>query len=61
MDILTKTFFIETYGCQMNVVDSEIVTSILIKSGYKLVEDIKEANILLLNTCAIREKAVERV
>lgn len=45
----------------MNVVDSEIVTSILIEAGYKLVEDIKEANILLLNTCAIREKAVERV
>jgi tRNA-2-methylthio-N6-dimethylallyladenosine synthase len=58
---LNKTFYIETYGCQMNVVDSEIVTSILIEAGYKLVEDIKEANILLLNTCAIREKAVERV
>ncbi|MCK4979876.1 MAG: tRNA (N6-isopentenyl adenosine(37)-C2)-methylthiotransferase MiaB [Candidatus Delongbacteria bacterium] len=58
---MNKTFYIETYGCQMNVVDSEIVTSILIEAGYKLVEDIKEANILLLNTCAIREKAVERV
>lgn len=61
MGILNKTFFIETYGCQMNVVDSEIVTSILIKAGFKLVNDIKKANILLLNTCAIREKAVERV
>ncbi|MBN2790188.1 MAG: tRNA (N6-isopentenyl adenosine(37)-C2)-methylthiotransferase MiaB [Candidatus Delongbacteria bacterium] len=58
---MNKTFYIETYGCQMNIVDSEIVTSILIKAGFKLVKHIKEANILLLNTCAIREKAVERV
>ena len=58
---MNKTFYIETYGCQMNVVDSEIVTSILIKAGFILVEDIRKANILLLNTCAIREKAVERV
>ncbi|MDA3838723.1 MAG: tRNA (N6-isopentenyl adenosine(37)-C2)-methylthiotransferase MiaB [Candidatus Delongbacteria bacterium] len=58
---MNKTFYIETYGCQMNTVDSEIVTSILISAGFKLVDDIKEANILLLNTCAIREKAVERV
>lgn len=54
-------FFIETFGCQMNVYDSELVASILIESGYSKAGSMREAEIVLLNTCAIREKAVERV
>ena len=50
-------FYIKTYGCQMNVVDSEIVTSILLKHNYQLTETIEEADIILFNTCSIRDKA----
>jgi len=56
-----KTFYIETYGCQMNVVDSEIVTSILLRNGYLYSDDAKNADIILLNTCSIREHAEDRV
>ncbi|MBU4485579.1 MAG: tRNA (N6-isopentenyl adenosine(37)-C2)-methylthiotransferase MiaB [Candidatus Delongbacteria bacterium] len=59
--MLTMKFFIETFGCQMNVYDSELVTGILIKNGYEQISNINKADILFLNTCAIREKAVERV
>ncbi|WP_185858375.1 tRNA (N6-isopentenyl adenosine(37)-C2)-methylthiotransferase MiaB [Blattabacterium cuenoti] len=52
-----QNFYIESYGCQMNVSDSEIVTSILLKNGYFLSQDLKKANIILLNSCSIREKA----
>lgn len=48
-----KKFFIETYGCQMNVADSEVVASILEMAGYELCTDIKEADLVLLNTCSI--------
>lgn len=62
MDSLSyKKFYIETYGCQMNVSDSEIVASILVKNGFKMTDDLKEANIILLNTCSIREKAEQRI
>ncbi|WP_185861988.1 tRNA (N6-isopentenyl adenosine(37)-C2)-methylthiotransferase MiaB [Blattabacterium cuenoti] len=53
----TKLFYIENYGCQMNVSDSEIITSILLKNGYVLSESLEKANIILLNACSIREKA----
>ncbi len=56
-----STFFIETYGCQMNENDSEIISSILSKSNYKKVENIEEADIILANTCAVRESAEEKV
>ncbi len=55
------TFFIETFGCQMNVYDSELVMNILLQNGYEKASAIGKADILFLNTCAIREKAVERV
>jgi len=54
-------FYIETFGCQMNVYDSELVASILKTAGYEQSLNIHKAEVLFVNTCAIREKAVERV
>ncbi len=56
-----KNIYIETYGCQMNFSDSEIVMSILKASGYNRTEDINAADIIFVNTCSIRENAEERV
>jgi len=53
--------FIETYGCQMNVNDSEVVLSILQKAGYALCEKIEEADLILINTCSIRDNAEQRI
>ena len=58
---MNKTYHIETYGCQMNEYDSEIIESMLIKSDYSKSSSIYEAGIIFLNTCAIREKAEETV
>ena len=52
-----KKLYIESYGCQMNFSDSEIVTSILQKEGYSTTDTIENADLVLLNTCSIREKA----
>ena len=54
-------YYIETYGCQMNVYDSELVENQLKKTGYRQTHDIKSANLIILNTCSIREKAEETV
>jgi tRNA-2-methylthio-N6-dimethylallyladenosine synthase len=56
-----KRFYIESYGCQMNFSDSEIVASILADCQYKPTGDIEKANLILLNTCSIREKAEETI
>ncbi|MCX6245014.1 MAG: tRNA (N6-isopentenyl adenosine(37)-C2)-methylthiotransferase MiaB [Bacteroidetes bacterium] len=56
-----KKFFIETYGCQMNFSDSEIVVSILEEKGYGSTKDIKEADVIFINTCSIRDHAEQRV
>ncbi|MBP6364531.1 MAG: tRNA (N6-isopentenyl adenosine(37)-C2)-methylthiotransferase MiaB, partial [Bacteroidales bacterium] len=56
-----KRLFIETYGCQMNVNDSEVVLSILQPAGYTLCESIKEADLILINTCSIRDNAEQRI
>lgn len=56
-----KKFFLETYGCQMNVSDSEIVSSLLQKEGYINTSTPEEADVVLINTCAIRENAEDRV
>ena len=56
-----KRFYIESYGCQMNFSDSEIVASILAGNHYHPTRDIEEANLILLNTCSIREKAEETI
>jgi len=59
--ISSLTYFIETYGCQMNVSDSELVSNELEKIGYTRSEKIEVADLILLNTCSIREKAEETV
>lgn len=56
-----KHFYIESYGCQMNFSDSEIVASILSEIGYGATRDIESADLILINTCSIREKAEETV
>ncbi|MEZ4650768.1 MAG: tRNA (N6-isopentenyl adenosine(37)-C2)-methylthiotransferase MiaB [Candidatus Eisenbacteria bacterium] len=53
--------YIETYGCQMNVADSALMTHVLEDAGFGITEDVNEASLVLLNTCAIRERAEERV
>lgn len=53
--------YIETYGCQMNVADSEVVVSILQHKGYEVTESIQDADLILVNTCSIRENAEQRV
>ena len=58
---LGKKMYIESYGCQMNFSDSEIVASILGEAGYATTREIKKANLVLLNTCSIREKAEQTV
>jgi len=58
---LEKTFFIETFGCQMNVHDSEKVIGTLISQGYRQVESVEEAGLVLYNTCSIRDKAEQKV
>lgn len=57
----SKKFYIESYGCQMNFSDSEIVASILHEEGYGATRNFEEANLVLLNTCSIREKAEQTV
>ena len=54
-------FYIETYGCQMNVSDSELVSSILIGAGWEIASSIDTANLILFNTCSVRKHAEDRV
>jgi tRNA-2-methylthio-N6-dimethylallyladenosine synthase len=58
---MQKKVYIETYGCQMNVADSEVIMSILGKNGFSNTSDIKGADLILLNTCSIRENAEQRI
>ena len=57
----TGKFYIESYGCQMNFSDSEIVASILSETGYRPTRNMEESDLILINTCSIREKAEETV
>jgi len=57
----SRKLYIETYGCQMNVVDSEVVVAILQQHNYELTEELNEADLILVNTCSIRENAEQRV
>ena len=56
-----RKLYIETYGCQMNVADSEVVASILGMAGYELTEQIEDADAILLNTCSIRDNAEQKI
>ena len=56
-----KTFYLETFGCQMNAHDSEKVVGTLISEGYRRVETVEEAGLVLYNTCSIRDKAEQKV
>src|SRR6184192_4679282 len=56
-----KTFYLETFGCQMNVHDSEKVIGTLISEGYQQVSTVEEAGLILYNTCSIRDKAEQKV
>ena len=56
-----KKFYIETYGCQMNVADSEVVAAIMQTTNCELTEDITQADIIVLNTCSIRDNAEQKV
>lgn len=53
--------YIETYGCQMNVADTEIVLGVLKKQGYVSTDNAENADVILLNTCSIRENAEQRI
>ena len=57
----SKTFYLETFGCQMNVHDSEKVVGTLVQQGYRQVETVDEAGLILYNTCSIRDKAEQKV
>src|SRR5215471_21195047 len=57
----TPRVFVETYGCQMNVADSDLIGSVLADAGYTTAGRADEADVIVVNTCAVREKAEERV
>ena len=54
-------YFIETYGCQMNVHDSERMAGLLEQSGYDLADSDRDADIVVVNTCSVRERAEEKL
>ncbi|MFR0835004.1 MAG: hypothetical protein ACLSG8_01200 [Barnesiella sp.] len=56
-----KKLFIETYGCQMNVADSEVVASIMQMDGYSLCDNIEDADAIFVNTCSIRDNAEQKI
>ncbi len=56
-----KKLYVESYGCAMNFADSEVVASIMSKEGYSTTRDVEEADVVLINTCSIRENAEQRV
>jgi tRNA-2-methylthio-N6-dimethylallyladenosine synthase len=58
---MSKKVYIETYGCQMNIADSEVVVSILSEAGYETTDDIGNAGLILINTCSIRDNAEQRI
>ena len=59
--VTEKKLFIETYGCQMNVADSEVVASIMKMAGYTVCQDINEADAIFMNTCSVRENAENKI
>ena len=58
---MTKRLYIETYGCQMNVLDSEMVVASLRQHGYELTNKLQDADAILFNTCSVRQHAEDKV
>lgn len=58
---MMKKLFIETYGCQMNVADSEVVASVMQMAGYETCENLEEADAVFLNTCSVRDNAEQKI
>ena len=56
-----KKVYIETYGCQMNEYDTEMVRSVLVQDGYQIVEKEHDADVVMLNTCSVRDNATRKV
>ena len=56
-----KKLYIETYGCQMNVADSEVVASIMQMAGYEACQNLEEADAVFLNTCSVRDNAEQKI
>ena len=56
-----KKLYIETYGCQMNVNDTEVIFAILAKEGYQRTENIEEADVIMANTCSVRDNAEQKI
>ena len=59
--VAAKKLYIESYGCQMNFSDSEVVASIMSENGFSTTRDVEQADVVLINTCSIRENAEIRV
>lgn len=60
-DKAMKKLFIETYGCQMNVADSEVIASIMQMAGYAPCDTLEEADAVFMNTCSIRDNAEQKI
>ena len=56
-----KKLFIETYGCQMNVADSEVIASVMQMAGYSVADTLEEADAVFMNTCSIRDNAEQKI
>ena len=56
-----KQVYLDTFGCQMNVHDSERIAGLLEQSGYVITQDLVEADLVVINTCSVREKAQEKL
>ena len=56
-----KKLFIETYGCQMNVADSEVVAAVMGMAGYEVCQSLESADAVFLNTCSVRDNAEQKI
>ncbi len=61
MDIMLRRFFIQTVGCQMNVLDSELIAAELLRAGYEQADSLRQADIILFNTCSVRQHAEDKI
>ncbi|HAC21599.1 MAG TPA: tRNA (N6-isopentenyl adenosine(37)-C2)-methylthiotransferase MiaB, partial [Porphyromonadaceae bacterium] len=60
-EVVEKKLFIETYGCQMNVADSEVVASVMQMDDYVVTDEIKDADAIFVNTCSVRDNAEQKI